>query len=198
MGSAAPYAPLRHALGGFVGPYTVGIMWQKTGNSHYGLICAGVFFLVSASLALVLPKRALPAPDQPSGAADIVFETGVTGCTTVSVPSEIPMRKFPVCRPRHTFSRMATATGQFWTMEKSAPCIQVMRFACSVLWKAEARDSELSADNLTLDRTMAIFTADLRRRSVDVHAPSDPLADTAWILLLQRIYADSTDSRGKQ
>jgi ACS family tartrate transporter-like MFS transporter len=64
-------------LGGFVGPYTVGIIRQKTGNSHDGLICAGVLFLVSASLALVLPKRALPAPDQPSGAADVAFETRV-------------------------------------------------------------------------------------------------------------------------
>jgi MFS family permease len=63
-------------LGGFVGPYTVGIIRQKTGNSHYGLICAGVFFLVSAGLALVLPKRALPAPHQPSGAADVAFEAG--------------------------------------------------------------------------------------------------------------------------
>jgi hypothetical protein len=41
---------------------------------------------------------------------------------------------------------------------------------------------------------MAIFTADLRRRNVDFEVPSDPLADTAWILLLQRIYADATDS----
>jgi ACS family tartrate transporter-like MFS transporter len=32
-------------LGGFVGPYTVGIIRQRTGNSYYGLICAGVFFL---------------------------------------------------------------------------------------------------------------------------------------------------------
>ena len=63
-------------LGGFVGPYTVGIIRQRTGSSHYGLICAGVSFLVSAGLALVLPKRALPAPDQPSGAADVAFEAG--------------------------------------------------------------------------------------------------------------------------
>ena len=63
-------------LGGFVGPYTVGIIRQRTGSSHYGLICAGVFFLISASLALILPKRALPAPDQLSGAADVAFETG--------------------------------------------------------------------------------------------------------------------------
>jgi ACS family tartrate transporter-like MFS transporter len=63
-------------LGGFVGPYTVGLIRQRTGNSYYGMICAGIFFLISASLALILPKRALPGPDQPSGAADVVFETG--------------------------------------------------------------------------------------------------------------------------
>jgi hypothetical protein len=68
----------------------------------------------------------------------------------------------------------------------------------SVLWKAEVRDRESSTDNLTLDRIMAIFTADLHHRRVDFQMPSDPLADTAWNLLLQRIYADSTDSTGKQ
>ena len=58
-------------FGGFVGPYTVGLIRQKTGSFYSGLICAGVSFLVSASLALVLPKRALSAPGQPSGAADV-------------------------------------------------------------------------------------------------------------------------------
>ena len=67
----------------------------------------------------------------------------------------------------------------------------------SVIWKAEVRDREPSTDNLTLDRIMAILTADLRHRSVDFQVPSDPLADPAWILQLQRIYADSTDSRGR-
>jgi hypothetical protein len=60
----------------------------------------------------------------------------------------------------------------------------------SVLWKAAVRDRELSTDNLTLDRIMAIFTADLRRRCVDFHMPSDPLADSAWILMLQRTYVN--------
>jgi len=60
----------------------------------------------------------------------------------------------------------------------------------SVLWKAEVRNKEAKPDNLNLDRTMAIFIADLRRRGVDFHLPSDPLADTAWILLLQRTYVD--------
>jgi hypothetical protein len=64
----------------------------------------------------------------------------------------------------------------------------------SVVWKAEVRDRQLSTDDLTLDRIMTIFTADLRHRSVDFQAPSDPLNDTAWILLLQRIYADPIDS----
>jgi ACS family tartrate transporter-like MFS transporter len=63
-------------FGGFVGPYTVGIIRQRTGNSYYGLICAGLFFLISAGLALALPKRALPAPDQPSAVAAVAFETG--------------------------------------------------------------------------------------------------------------------------
>ncbi len=66
----------------------------------------------------------------------------------------------------------------------------------SVLWKAEVRDNvqdrELSADNLNLDRIVGIFTADLRHRTAGFQVPSDPLADTAWILLLQRIYADPT------
>jgi hypothetical protein len=68
----------------------------------------------------------------------------------------------------------------------------------SVLWKAAVQDRKSSTDNLTLDRIMAIFTEDLRDRGVDFQMPSDPLTDTAWILLLQRIYADSTDSTGKQ
>ena len=58
----------------------------------------------------------------------------------------------------------------------------------SVLWKAEVRNGEPRPDDLTLDRTMEIFIADLRRRSIDFHVPSDPLSDTAWILMLQRIY----------
>jgi hypothetical protein len=68
----------------------------------------------------------------------------------------------------------------------------------SVVWKAAVRDRASSTDNLTLDRIMAILTADLRHRSVDFQIPSDPLTDTTWILLLQRVYADRTDSAGKQ
>jgi MFS transporter, ACS family, tartrate transporter len=64
-------------LGGFVGPYTAGLIRQRTGGLYYGLICAGVLFLISACLALLLPKRALPPPDHLSEAADVAFETGV-------------------------------------------------------------------------------------------------------------------------
>ncbi len=62
-------------FGGFVGPYTVGLIRQKTGNLYYGLICSGVSFLVSASLALFLPKRALPDPDSQSVDTDLTFGT---------------------------------------------------------------------------------------------------------------------------
>lgn len=46
-------------FGGFVGPLTVGLVRQKTGSIYAGLMCAGAFFLLSAALALFLPKRTL-------------------------------------------------------------------------------------------------------------------------------------------
>jgi len=46
-------------FGGFVGPYTVGLIRQKTGSSHFGLICAGISFVVSAVLALLLRNPTL-------------------------------------------------------------------------------------------------------------------------------------------
>jgi hypothetical protein len=72
--------------------------------------------------------------------------------------------------------------------------LRAIRF--SVLWKAEIRDRKRGTDHLTLDRIMAIFTADLHHRGFDFPVPSDPLADTAWILLLQRIYALPTPTQG--
>lgn len=63
-------------FGGFVGPYTVGLLRQRTGGLYYGLICAGIFFLVSAALALALPKRVRLVPKQASAAADAAFEVG--------------------------------------------------------------------------------------------------------------------------
>ena len=44
-------------LGGFLGPYTMGLIQQSTGNSYSGLGFAGILFLVSAGLALALPRR---------------------------------------------------------------------------------------------------------------------------------------------
>jgi hypothetical protein len=64
---------------------------------------------------------------------------------------------------------------------------EAIRF--SILWKAEARDGESRRDILTLDRIMAIFKSDLRDRGINFLAPSNPLIDAEWILLLQRIYA---------
>jgi ACS family tartrate transporter-like MFS transporter len=60
-------------LGGFVGPYTTGLVNQKTGTPYAGLICAGIFFLASSGLSVLLPKPALLAPD-PSSTPDITFE----------------------------------------------------------------------------------------------------------------------------
>ena len=51
-------------FGGFVGPYTFGLIRERTGSSYYGLICAGFSFLVSASLACALPRRAVPAGER--------------------------------------------------------------------------------------------------------------------------------------
>ena len=66
----------------------------------------------------------------------------------------------------------------------------------SILWKAEVRDNDSKPDSLNLDRIMAIFTADLRHRGIDCHLPSDPLADTTWILLLQQVYVPPTATPG--
>ena len=62
-------------FGGFVGPYTVGIIRQRTGNPYYGLICAGISYLISASLSSLLRKRSLAAPDRSSEATSAAFET---------------------------------------------------------------------------------------------------------------------------
>ena len=45
-------------LGGFVGPYTIGLIRQNTGSLYAGLAFAGFSFFVSATLALLLPRRA--------------------------------------------------------------------------------------------------------------------------------------------
>jgi len=65
------------SLGGFVGPYTFGLIRQRTGNSYDGLICAGILFLISAIMALMLPKQVQLGPEQPSAATRGTFEAGI-------------------------------------------------------------------------------------------------------------------------
>ena len=62
-------------LGGFVGPFTVGLIRQKTGSFYSGLICAGVSFLISACLSLLLPKRTVLASGHASRAVGAAFKT---------------------------------------------------------------------------------------------------------------------------
>ena len=57
----------------------------------------------------------------------------------------------------------------------------------SLVWKA-IRESESPSELLTLDRVMSIFSADLRRRSIDFRIPADPLSDSEWMALLDSIY----------
>jgi ACS family tartrate transporter-like MFS transporter len=62
-------------FGGFVGPYTVGLIRQKTGSFYLGLMCAGVSFLISACLSLLLPKCVIPDSEHASGAGGVAFKT---------------------------------------------------------------------------------------------------------------------------
>jgi hypothetical protein len=73
------------------------------------------------------------------------------------------------------------------------PC-DAIRF--SVLWKAEVWDGGPRPNDLTLDRIMAVIITDLRQRVVEFSIPSDPLSDTEWIFLLQRIYAPEVECAG--
>jgi hypothetical protein len=107
----------------------------------------------------------------------------------------------PVGDPGVALPRMSAAAqiqpdgdGNWSILENGEVCATYPRQAIrlSILWKAAIGDRASTADNLTLDRIMEIFTADFRRRRVDFQIPTDPLADTAWILLLQRIYSDPT------
>jgi MFS transporter, ACS family, tartrate transporter len=45
-------------LGGFVGPYMIGTIAMRTGNLYSGLALAGVPLFLSATLVLLLPRRA--------------------------------------------------------------------------------------------------------------------------------------------
>jgi MFS transporter, ACS family, tartrate transporter len=46
------------SLGGFVGPYAIGAFANGNGGIHSGLIIAGISLFVSATLALLLPRKA--------------------------------------------------------------------------------------------------------------------------------------------
>jgi ACS family tartrate transporter-like MFS transporter len=50
-------------LGGFVGPYVIGLIGKSTGKLHWGLACAGFSLLISASLVLALPMHSQPYAD---------------------------------------------------------------------------------------------------------------------------------------
>jgi len=55
-------------LGGFVGPYAVGFLNQKTGSLSSGLVFAGIAMLVSAALTMLLQKTSgSPRLDNSSG-----------------------------------------------------------------------------------------------------------------------------------
>jgi MFS family permease len=62
-------------FGGFVGPYTVGLIRQKTGSFYPGLFCAGIAFLISAGLSSLLPKRATLASERASPSANVASDT---------------------------------------------------------------------------------------------------------------------------
>jgi ACS family tartrate transporter-like MFS transporter len=66
-------------FGGFVGPYTVGLIQQKTGNLSYGLTCAGILLLISAGLALVLRKQP-SAPERFTDAGGTMNARTAVGC----------------------------------------------------------------------------------------------------------------------
>jgi MFS transporter, ACS family, tartrate transporter len=50
-------------LGGFAGPYAVGMVSQTTGSLYGGLALTGVSLFACATLALLLPKRARGSTD---------------------------------------------------------------------------------------------------------------------------------------
>ena len=72
--------------------------------------------------------------------------------------------------------------------------LSAIRF--SLLWKG-VRESEADSESLTLDRIMSIFIADLHRRSIDFHIPADPLSDSEWMRLLDRVYHISPAANAK-
>ena len=143
-------------------------------------------------------RRALMVlrPTSNRRSAMLLFAETMIGCTTVSVPLEIGTEEMP--RMSASAKIQPDGEGNWIILDngevRATYPSHAIRF--SVLWKAEVGNGNPRLDHLTLDRIMEIFTADLRHRNVDFQEPSDPLADTAWILLLQRIYSDPTAAIG--
>ena len=72
-------------LGGFVGPFAIGVMSGWTGGIYGGLALAGIPLLVSATLLLFLPRRA-PAGNllenrsrPPNNLAKVASSAGLSG-----------------------------------------------------------------------------------------------------------------------
>ena len=61
-------------LGGFVGPYTAGLIHERTGSFYSALIYAGISFLVAATLALALLRRPSTG-DEPGRTTGLNLET---------------------------------------------------------------------------------------------------------------------------
>jgi hypothetical protein len=66
----------------------------------------------------------------------------------------------------------------------------------SILWKAHVFTDEAHLASfederldLTIDQVVGVYQADLKERGIAAKRPSDPLADTEWRELLQRVYA---------
>jgi ACS family tartrate transporter-like MFS transporter len=47
-------------LGGFAGPYMIGTIATRTGNFYAGLAVAGAALFISATLVVLLPRKARP------------------------------------------------------------------------------------------------------------------------------------------
>jgi ACS family tartrate transporter-like MFS transporter len=46
-------------LGGFAGPFMIGAITMRTGNLYAGLALTGVALFISATLVLLLPRKAV-------------------------------------------------------------------------------------------------------------------------------------------
>ena len=68
------------------------------------------------------------------------------------------------------------------------------------LVRKAVRESEADADSelLTLDRVMSVFIEDMRRRNLDFRIPTEPLSDSEWMELLDRVYTAPDSEKANQ